>query len=152
MVDPTQSTPNPIEILVAEDELVTRKLLMARLSEAGFNVHAPELPSGVAFSEEILSVARQNEIQVAICDLTLPDTDESPSVLTGLSLLKSIRELGKGTHIVVYSGSVDQESLKKLKKLGVAASHSKDDPNGLNALLQSVMELSVKPRRRRALL
>jgi CheY-like chemotaxis protein len=128
-------------ILLVEDDRVTRTLLKKRIEDLGFNVHIPE--EGGEYANAV-SIARERDIHIAICDLVLPDGKGARSVISGLSVVKEIKLLKKGIWIFIYSGSVDKQAANKWKKAGVARVFSKDDQTGLDDLLEAVQQFSKK--------
>ena len=123
-------------ILLCEDDAVTRRLLEQKLTEANFQVHAPDA-STANFAQEVLNAARSKSIHIAICDLTLPDGMGSTSVTVGMSFIHDLRRLPGRPFVFVYSGSVDEQALTKLRKIGVAQAFSKDDHEGLVKLIDA---------------
>lgn len=133
------------KILIVEDDAGTRMLYEHVLVKSGFTVVAPEFKTGDrGYPAKVLSAAKSN-VFAAICDLSLPDDSGELSVVNGMQLIRKIRELNLGIHVVVLSGAVDEQSLSKLLKLGLAAVFSKDSPTMTQDLIAKVTELSTLP-------
>ena len=95
--------PERKQILVVDDELNLRRVLSARLSRDGYDVHTAE------DGEQALSVIRDNHIDLVITDLRMPKMD-------GMELLRSALALDEELPVIMITahGTVDNavEALK----------------------------------------
>ncbi len=78
-------------VLLVDDDAAFRKVLAGELERAGFDV------SPAACGEEALRRARESEPQIVLLDLRLPD-------MSGLDVLKGIREKSPATEVIVLTG------------------------------------------------
>ena len=137
-----------VSVLIVEDEPVTRRLLEERVKGLGMQVSLVDREGGAAFHDQAIELAKGG-VHIVICDLTLPDAAGGESVMAGLALMKDLRALQLGFYILLYSGSIDQESLEKMKKQGASATFSKDNPEGLNELLEAIKVYAEKPLKKK---
>jgi DNA-binding NtrC family response regulator len=83
--------------------------------------------------------AARDEIDAALLDLTMPDTD-------GIQLLDSLRSLRPDLPVVLMSGHSPEDALERMAGRSRAACLAK--PFGLAALLAAVDEVLEPPRKR----
>ena len=124
----------PGRILIVEDEPVCRKLLAARLTQAGFVVLIPpeENDDVVAAAFEM---QKEEQAPFVITDLTLPGEGGGRSVSNGIGLIAKIKRLNRATRVYVLTGTVERNVLAHLKKLGVRASFLKEDADALSRII-----------------
>jgi DNA-binding NtrC family response regulator len=97
--------PNNRSILVVEDEQVIRSSLREFLTEEGFAVSEAD---SVA---QALTLARQQDFQVAICDVRLPDGD-------GVQLLKKLHQINPSMFVLIITAYATVESVVEAFKAG----------------------------------
>lgn len=78
-------------LLIVDDDTFMRDLIHEALTEDGYTVIAEETGSGA------VSALNHHEFQVALVDLSLPDT-------TGMELVKTITDTSPETHIIIMTG------------------------------------------------
>ena len=83
-----------LDILLAEDELDVREILIERLSAEGHRVQ------GVADGRVAAAQLDRQAFDVVICDVRLPEID-------GLTLLRTIRATSPATDVIMMTASVD---------------------------------------------
>ena len=94
-----------MRILIVEDYTPLRTSLIQGLSEAGFAV------DGAAEGKTGLRYAKINAYDVIILDLMLPGID-------GLTLLKQLRQSGRGVHVLVLTAKDTVDDRVKGLNLG----------------------------------
>lgn len=99
---------NSQKILIIEDELAIRELLVDIFKDEGFNVY--EAQSG----ELGLKYAYKHKPDLILLDIILPQMD-------GLAMLKKLRKdpWGESVPVIVMSNLNDQERISEAIKLGV---------------------------------
>nr|WP_276583971.1 response regulator [Pseudomonas sp. RIT-PI-AD] len=111
-------------MLVCDDSNMARKQLIRALP-AEWPVTISQATNG----QEALEAIRQGLGQVMLLDLTMP-------VLDGYQTLAALREEGLQTKVVVVSGDVQEEAVRRVKELGALAFLKKPaDPEILRATL-----------------
>jgi len=110
-------------ILVIDDEPPIRRFLRTSLSAQGYDVlEAEDGPSGLA-------MLRRNAIDLIVLDLGLPGMD-------GLEVIRTLREQGSATPIVVLSVRSDETG--KVKALDLGADDYVTKPFGMDELLARI--------------
>lgn len=113
-----------IPLVVCDDSNMARKQLIRALP--------PEWPvtiSQAANGQEALAALRQGLGQVMLLDLTMP-------VLDGYETLAAMRAEGLACKVVVVSGDVQDEAVRRVKELGALAFIKKPaDPDTLRSTL-----------------
>lgn len=128
-------------LLIADDEELIRKGLIARLSYLGFEFdQIMEAESG----SEALEAVRQNSISIVITDIKMPDMD-------GLSFIREAKKLSPHLRFMVLSGYAEFEYAKTALSLGASAYllkplSNKDLKEELDKLLMQV-EVDTRIRR-----
>jgi DNA-binding NtrC family response regulator len=97
--------PNNRSILVVEDEQIIRSSLREFLTEEGFAV------SEAGSVAQALTLARQQDFQVAICDVRLPDGD-------GVQLLKKLHQINPSMFVLIITAYATVESVVEAFKAG----------------------------------
>jgi len=77
-----------MQILIADDEAVTRNLLQGALTRAGYDVTA------VKDGRQALDALRENDFQLLISDWEMPN-------MTGIELCRAVREGNLGRYIYI---------------------------------------------------
>lgn len=96
---------NPISILVLDDEKRVREEISEFLVKNGNLVFEASTP------EEAFEMLESHQIDVAIVDIKLPQ-------ISGLEVLKSIKESGHQTEVIMISGHGDMSSVIEAMRLG----------------------------------
>jgi DNA-binding NtrC family response regulator len=94
-----------IKILVLDDDQAIRDELGEFLMEKNFETHKASLPS------EAMEILKENEIDIAIIDVKLPEKD-------GITALKEIRELFPDLEVIMISGHGDMEMVISAMRAG----------------------------------
>jgi chemotaxis protein CheY-P-specific phosphatase CheC len=118
-----------IPLLVCDDSNMARKQLIRALP--------PEWPvtlSQAANGEEALALIRQGQGQIMLLDLTMP-------VLDGYQTLAALRAEGLSTQVIVVSGDVQDEAVRRVRELGALAFIKK--PADPEILRQTLIELGL---------
>ena len=116
-----------VSLLICDDSNLARKQLLRSLpSDWQLDVH--QVASGRAALERI----RQGDIDVVLLDLTMPDMD-------GYQVLSELRSDGGGCQVIVVSGDVQDEAVRRVLELGALAFIRKPaDPVHLHQTLASL--------------
>jgi two-component system KDP operon response regulator KdpE len=118
----TRSAPKA-RILVVDDEPPIRRFLRTSLSAHGYHVlEADDGPSALAMQ-------RRNALDLIVLDLGLPGMD-------GLEVIRTLRESGSATPIVVLSVRSDETG--KVKALDLGADDYVTKPFGMDELLARI--------------
>lgn len=96
---------NTRSILVVEDEQVIRSSLREFLTDEGFTV------TEAGSVAQALTLARQQDFQVAICDVRLPDGD-------GVQLLKKLHQINPSMFVLIITAYATVESVVEAFKAG----------------------------------
>ncbi|UZT77598.1 response regulator [Ectopseudomonas chengduensis] len=118
-----------IPLLVCDDSNMARKQLIRALP--------PEWPvtlSQAANGEEALALVRQGQGQVMLLDLTMP-------VLDGYQTLAALRAEGLSSKVIVVSGDVQDEAVRRVRELGALAFIKK--PAAPEILRQTLIDLKL---------
>ncbi|MFI8745403.1 response regulator [Pseudomonas sp. NPDC077186] len=113
-----------IPLLVCDDSAMARKQLIRALPGEW-----PVALSQAANGEEALALIRQGRGQVLLLDLTMP-------VLDGYQTLAALRAEGLASQVIVVSGDVQEEAVRRVRELGALAFIQKPaDPERLRRTL-----------------
>ena len=118
-----------IPLLVCDDSNMARKQLIRALP-AEWSVSLSQASNG----EEALALIRQGLGQVMLLDLTMP-------VLDGYQTLAALRAEGRSTQVIVVSGDVQDEAVRRVRELGALAFLKK--PADPDVLRQTLIELKL---------
>jgi len=116
-----------IPLLVCDDSSMARKQVLRTLPRE-WRVSVTQACNG----QEGLEALRQGLGQVVLLDLTMP-------VMDGYQLLSAVQAEGIETQIIVISGDVQEEAIRRARELGARAFLKKPfDPDQLRALLSEL--------------
>ncbi|QNH07618.1 response regulator [Pseudomonas sp. B11D7D] len=118
-----------IPLLVCDDSNMARKQLIRALP-AEWPVSLSQASNG----EEALTAIRQGLGQVMLLDLTMP-------VLDGYQTLAALRAEGLSSQVIVVSGDVQEEAVRRVRELGALAFIKK--PADPEILRQTLIELGL---------
>lgn len=118
-----------IPLLVCDDSNMARKQLIRALP-AEWPVSLSQASNG----EEALALIRQGLGQVMLLDLTMP-------VLDGYQTLAALKAEGLSTQVIVVSGDVQDEAVRRVRELGALAFLKK--PADPEILRQTLIELGL---------
>ncbi|SFP68251.1 Chemotaxis protein CheY-P-specific phosphatase CheC [Ectopseudomonas composti] len=118
-----------IPLLVCDDSNMARKQLIRALP-AEWPVSLSQATNG----EEALTAIRQGLGQVMLLDLTMP-------VLDGYQTLAALRAEGLSSQVIVVSGDVQEEAVRRVRELGALAFIKK--PADPEILRQTLIELGL---------
>ena len=118
-----------IPLLVCDDSNMARKQLIRALP-AEWPVSLSQASNG----EEALTAIRQGLGQVMLLDLTMP-------VLDGYQTLAALRAEGLNSQVIVVSGDVQEEAVRRVRELGALAFIKK--PADPETLRQTLIELGL---------
>jgi CheY-like chemotaxis protein len=107
----------PTKILIVEDNSDDEALLMRQLEKADLHTQVKVIPDGGQALAYLMNEQHQCEGLVAIfLDLKLPN-------LTGLQLLRAIRNLDRLSHlpVILMTSSNDPKELEGCRTLGISA-------------------------------
>lgn len=129
-------TPNPISILVAEDEEELRNLLSRVLTKSGYVVKNAE--NGREAVEEL----KAKFYDLVITDLNMPGID-------GIGVLRAAKELNENTDVVILTGFGSLETAQDALRYGAYDYLTKPLPNikDLVRLVRRVVEKQTIARR-----
>jgi CheY-like chemotaxis protein len=97
------------KILIVEDDITMREIVVHKLSTNGFNV--VEADNGPAAIE----TWKKEKPDLVLLDLMLPEMD-------GFQILESVRKSGEGvdkTPVIILSNLFSKEDIQKAKSLGI---------------------------------
>lgn len=115
----------PTSLLVCDDSAMARKQLLRALPEE-WPFKVSQATNGV----EALQYLREGGIDLLLLDLTMP-------VLDGYGVLTALREEGLVCRVIVVSGDVQDEAVRRVIELGALAFLKKPaDPEQMRATLQ----------------
>lgn len=129
------SDPAAAVILLVEDEVAFRELLLSVLIAAGHTVHP------AADGRAALRLLDQHRIDLIVTDLCMPGTD-------GMEFLMALRARRSGVPVIAMSGGVGSRMAGMLRTatlLGARRTLAK--PFALSLLLEAVRELLAAGRR-----
>ncbi|QMV64277.1 response regulator [Pseudomonas berkeleyensis] len=118
-----------IPLLVCDDSNMARKQLIRALP-----AEWPVTLSQASNGEEALALIRQGQGQVMLLDLTMP-------VLDGYQTLAALRAEGLNSQVIVVSGDVQDEAVRRVRELGALAFIKK--PADPDILRQTLIELGL---------
>jgi DNA-binding NtrC family response regulator len=102
----SRTAPNADRVLLVEDELRLREMLLRALTEMGFR------PTGAASGEAALRMLDQNTFGVMILDLNLPGMD-------GLQVLTSAHSRWPNMQVIILTGFGDLDAAKQAIRMDV---------------------------------
>jgi two-component system KDP operon response regulator KdpE len=114
---------NPLRVLVIDDEPAIRRFLRTSLSAQGYSVLEAE------DGENGLAMLGRNSLDAVVLDLGLPG-------MSGLDVLKKIRESGSSVPVVVLSSRTDETG--KVTALDMGADDYVTKPFGMDELLARI--------------
>ena len=112
-------------ILIIEDELSIRRVLIKILIEESVTYKVDEAEDGVLGYEKI----KNNDYDLVLCDIKMPKMD-------GVELLEAVKKIKPEIPMVMISGHGDMETAIQTMRLGAFDYISK--PPDLNRLLNTV--------------
>jgi putative nucleotidyltransferase with HDIG domain len=95
-----------VQVLLVDDEPSIRLLVERTLSEKGFDV------TGVGSASEALQLVINNEFDLYLVDIRLPDT-------SGLEFIEQLKHLRQDVTVIILSGSTEREHTLRASQLGV---------------------------------
>ncbi len=121
--------PEPLHILVIDDEASIRESLCAFLEDHGYLVKAVES------AEDALALLQHERFDLAIVDMRLPGESGDVFIVKAARLMKELRFL-------IHTGSVEFHLTDALKQQGITAEHVYLKPlNDLTVLVEGVEKL-----------
>ena len=113
------------KILIVEDEVAIRRVLIKILAEENSDFIISEAPDGL----EAIDHIKNNEIDLILCDIKMPKKD-------GIEVLEYAKRIKPETPIIMISGHGDLDTAVETMRLGAFDYISK--PPDLNRLLTAV--------------
>ncbi|AXH09964.1 response regulator [Malaciobacter halophilus] len=98
-----------MNILVADDSRMARKIVMKSINEtlSNIDINIIEACNGV----EALDAYKQNQIDFVFLDLTMP-------VMDGFQALQEIKKFDKNAKVIVVSADIQKTSMDKVREFG----------------------------------
>lgn len=118
-----------IPLLVCDDSNMARKQVLRALP-ADWPVSVTEAADG----RQAMEAIRRGLGQVVLLDLTMPEMD-------GYQVLSALRAEGLKAHVIVISGDVQEEAIRRVRELGALAFLKK--PFDENELRQTLSQLGL---------
>ncbi len=118
-----------ISVLICDDSSMAQKQLLRALPE-GWPVRVSQAADG----RKALARIRQGDIQLVLLDLTMPEMD-------GYQVLQCLRDEGHNCKVVVISGDVQAEAVRRVLSLGALAFLKK--PVAAEELQQTLEKLGL---------
>jgi len=109
------------KILIVEDEIAIRRVLIKILTEENSDFIISEAPDGL----EAIDHIKNNEIDLILCDIKMPKKD-------GIEVLEYAKRIKPETPIIMISGHGDLDTAVETMRLGAFDYISK--PPDLNRL------------------
>ncbi|AKT39983.1 hybrid sensor histidine kinase/response regulator [Chondromyces crocatus] len=130
-------TPDPLQILVVDDDDVDRLAVLRTLRKAGIEAAVVE----AAGASEAFAALRGRSFDCVLLDYRLPGTD-------GLEVLQEVRGAGDDTPIVMLTGQGDEQTAVDIMKAGAADYISKASlsPERLGQSLRHAVRVSRAER------
>lgn len=127
-----------ISILLAEDSVLLRKMILDCLYKAGFE-NVTVVGNGQAAWEMLECVKNDHHQLHALADVVI--TDIEMPMMDGLTLTKRIKEDPKlaGLPVIVFSSLINEANSQKCTKVGANAQLSKPDIVRLVATIEELM-------------
>ncbi|HEY9748746.1 MAG TPA: PAS domain S-box protein, partial [Allocoleopsis sp.] len=121
-----------LKILVVDDDEVDRIAVRRALRAAGLSLELSEVGS----YKEAIALLQQQSFDCALLDYRLPDGD-------GLTLIRTVREAGIQTALIVLTGQGDEQIAVALMKAGASdyLSKGKLAPESLSRSLHNAIRL-----------
>jgi CheY-like chemotaxis protein len=124
----------PIPLLICDDSNMARKQLLRALP-ADWDATITQAVNG----REALQAVREGKGDVMLLDLTMPDMD-------GYQVLAALREQGLHSKVIVVSGDVQDQALRRVRELGALAFVKKPaEPEELRRVLLKAGLLEKSP-------
>lgn len=124
----------PIRLLICDDSNMARKHLLRALP-ADWDATITQAVNG----REALQAVREGKGDVMLLDLTMPDMD-------GYQVLAALREQGLHSKVIVVSGDVQDQALRRVRELGALAFIKKPaEPEELRRVLLKAGLLEKSP-------
>ncbi|RMD86174.1 MAG: response regulator [Calditrichaeota bacterium] len=92
-------------ILIVDDEPNIRDLLSKYFRKIGYSPYVAQ------DAKEAFLIMQQEDIEIVFLDIKLPG-------VSGVEILKQLRELNKNIHVIMISGHADEDTAKETLKLG----------------------------------
>lgn len=124
--------PDAIPLLICDDSSMARKQLMRTLP-VGWPFRITQADTGLAGLQAI----RAGQAEVVLLDLTMPEMD-------GFEVLRRMREEGLQAQVIVISGDVQEEAIRRALDLGARSFIRK--PADAGQLEQALLALGMHPR------
>jgi len=138
--------PAKLKIAIAEDSSFIRKGMVDSLEKAGFEI-AATFDNGLSAFESIKAM-RDEELaggQTLGAQLSLLITDIEMPKMNGISLCKSLRDIGAGSlPIIVFSSIINKQMTEKCNAAGATAFISKPRMEDLNKTVLEILQKSLK--------
>lgn len=131
------SAETPYQVLVIDDDIVDRLAVRRAIKASGLNAVITEADSAAAAIEHLA----ENAIDCALLEYQLPDSD-------GLSFLRTMRQAGSRTPIIMLTGQGNASVAVEMMKAG-AADYLTKSSIALDRLSQSIRN-AVRIRRAEA--
>lgn len=133
-LDPPTSAPSGARILFVDDDAFTRRIINAALINRGFQTRLAD--SGVA----ALAILRSEPIDIVLTDQQMPG-------LSGLDLMRRMRDEGFNTPVILLTGVGSVEMAVSAVRSGAVHYLTKPvDPHDLQQLITDILLTRQEPR------
>lgn len=100
-------TKTKIKLLIVDDETYVCEIMKEHFQRRGYSV------SVANSAQEALPIIKENNLQIMLLDKRLPG-------LTGIELLRNIRQFNQDIKVIMVSGDgLDTETKEEMKKLNI---------------------------------
>jgi signal transduction histidine kinase/DNA-binding response OmpR family regulator len=135
------SSPQPLKVLLVEDNPADAELCIRELKKAGFDPHADVVQTAPEFAARLA----EGSYHVVLGDYTLP-------AWSGLEALELLQRLGRDTPFILCTGTLREEEAAQCLRHGVAGYVHKDRLEGIGPSVRTALERQsadgcVVPRR-----
>lgn len=118
-----------IRVALADDQMLLREMLTARLAQNS----RLQIIAAVDSAEEVLELARQQRIDIALFDIEMPGRDS-------FSVVKDLLELAPEVGVIFLSAHDQDANVDRAIQLGARGFFSKDEP--LSQLETSILQVA----------
>ncbi|MFA6167557.1 MAG: response regulator [Gemmatimonadaceae bacterium] len=133
-LDPPATPASGARILFVDDDAFTRRIINAALSNRGFQTRLAD--SGVA----ALAILRSEPIDIVLTDQQMPG-------LSGLDLMRRMRDEGFNTPVILLTGVDSVEMAVSAVRSGAVHYLTKPvDPHDLQQLITDILMTPQEPR------
>jgi signal transduction histidine kinase/DNA-binding response OmpR family regulator len=126
---PNHSSPQPLQVLLVEDNPADAELCLRELKKAGFDPRADVVQTAAEFAARLA----EGSYHVVVGDYTLP-------TWSGFEALELLQRLSKGTPFILCTGTMREEEAAQCLRRGAAGYVHKDRLEGIGPSVRTALE------------